>query len=71
MCGKEVALSSGEVILRQSGDLFEELRACLVIEEPGGKGLLWGGKTRNGFMKDCRVYDGESSGDGHRSVLNS
>ena len=40
MGGEEGALGAGEVVLGQGGDLFEELGAGLVVEEPRGEGLL-------------------------------
>ena len=39
--GEEGALGAGEVVLGEVGDLFEEVGAGLVVEEPGGEGF-WG-----------------------------
>src|SRR6185503_18402968 len=50
------ALDAGQVVLGQRGDLLEEMRTCLVVEEPGRKGLLSRGsrgQTRAGFAGYC------------------
>ena len=41
MIDEDAALGAGGVVLGQLSDLLEELGASLVIEEPGGEGLLF------------------------------
>ena len=50
--GKESALDAGEVVLGEGGDGLKELGAALVVEEPGGEGLLGpGGEAGEGFAQ--------------------
>jgi hypothetical protein len=62
--GEEGALGAGEVVLGECGDLFEELRAALVVEEPRGEGFLRGGEAGKGFVEDGFVEFGGGFG-GH------
>ena len=64
--GEDGALGAGEVVLGESGYLFEELRAEVVVKEPRWEGLLRrGGEAGEGGLEDCVVEGGESGG-GHR-----
>ena len=68
--GQDGALGAGEVVLGEGGDLVEEVRAQLVVEEPRGEGLLLTGgfvEAGQGFGEDGVV---EGVGDwGHRLGL--
>ncbi len=65
--GEESALSAGEVVLGEAGDVFKELRAALVVEEPRGEGLLrGGGEAGESFVQDCLAgrYGGRGGQEG-------
>jgi hypothetical protein len=64
VCGEERGFSAGEVVLRESGDLLEELGTELVIEEPRGERFLGAGEAGDGFVEHGRV-DGGSFDGGH------
>jgi hypothetical protein len=46
------AFGSGEIVLGQFGDLLEEIRTLLVIEEPWRERSGLGGKSAKGFVKN-------------------
>jgi hypothetical protein len=43
------------LVLREIGDLFEELGAAFVVEEPGGEGFLRRGEAGESLVQDSFV----------------
>lgn len=50
MVDEDAAFCAGEVVLREFSDLFEEVGADFVVEEPGGEGFWGGGEADSGVV---------------------
>ncbi len=61
---KEGALDAGEVVLGELGDLVEELRAGLVIKEPGRELLVFAGEAFEDGLREGGIDAGGRLGIG-------
>ena len=63
MGSEEFALRAGEVVLRELGDLLEEMRTRFILEEPRGQCLGVSGETSANFGSDRFAYVGSKDGE--------
>ncbi len=59
--GEDAALRSGEVVLGKLGDLLEEVRTGLVVEEPGGESFWAGGEAARASWTTASLVESKTS----------